>query len=409
MLPVNNKKIKYSINPDRLEYLLSLYNLSQEDFLHKLNITQTGELRKKTLDLNWLSSVIYKNKALSLVVIKRICKIFEVNISWIISKYDPVSKDTSILFRKKKFNADLDFTDKKIINKLERFTIEAELLKKYIQYKPQRQFKKYNYLEDDAKKIATFVANKFFNTYQSLEAQNYIKKANGARDYLSNLIRVLEKYSIFVFERVETWNQKERLNVDGLFMDPNFIFIKRNQTHFRREIFTLIHEFAHYLLNIEEIDSLDKTYSYDSLNKIENWCHSFSFYFLVHKERDLFSRLDSKSMSFDDDIKKIYGNTFLSHRALYTSLYLEAKLDKKEYDKRIKELDQYIADDEEKYKQKKEISKSLGVQGGRAPQAIKSNIFAELVKINYVEGNISEHNLREYLKIKPTKSIVNIL
>jgi Zn-dependent peptidase ImmA (M78 family) len=409
MLPVNNKKIKYSINPDRLEYLLSLYNLSQDDFLHKLNITQTGELRKKTLDLNWLSSVIYKNKALSLVVIKRICKIFEVNISWIISKYDPVAKDTSILFRKKNFNADLDFTDKKIINKLERFTIEAELLKKYIQYKAPRQFKKYNYLEDDAKKIATFVANKFFNTYQSLVAQNYIKKANGARDYLSNLIRVLEKYSIFVFERVETWNQKERLNVDGLFMDPNFIFIKRNQTHFRREIFTLIHEFAHYLLNIEEIDSLDKTYSYDSLNKIENWCHSFSFYFLVHKERDLFSRLDSKSMSFDDDIKKIYGNTFLSHRALYTSLYLEAKLDKKEYDKRIKELDQYIADDEEKYKQKKEISKSLGVQGGRAPQAIKSNIFAELVKINYVEGNISEHNLREYLKIKPTKSIVNIL
>jgi Zn-dependent peptidase ImmA (M78 family) len=163
------------------------------------------------------------------------------------------------------------------------------------------------------------------------------------------------------------------------------------------------------LLNIEEIDSLDKTYSYDSLNKIENWCHSFSFYFLVYKERDLFNRLDGKSMSFDDDIKKIYENTFLSHRALYTSLYLEAKLDKKDYDKRIKELDQYIADDEEKYKQKKEISKSLGVQGGRAPQAIKSNIFAELVKINYVEGNISEHNLREYLKIKPTKSIVNIL
>jgi Zn-dependent peptidase ImmA (M78 family) len=409
MLPVNNKKIKYSINPDRLEYLLSLYNLSQDDFLHKLNITQTGELRKKTLDLNWLSSVIYKNKALSLVVIKRICKIFEVNISWIISKYDPVAKDTSILFRKKNFNADLDFTDKKIINKLERFTIETELLKKYIQYKAPRQFKKYNYLEDDAKKIATQVANKFFNTYQFLVAQNYIKKANGARDYLSNLIRVLEKYSIFVFERVETWNQKERLNVDGLFMDPNFIFIKRNQKHFRREIFTLIHEFAHYLLNIEEIDSLDKSYSYDSLNKIENWCHSFSFYFLVYKERDLFNRLDGKSMSFDDDIKKIYENTFLSHRALYTSLYLEAKLDKKDYDKRIKELDQYIADDEEKYKQKKEISKSLGVQGGRAPQAIKSNIFAELVKINYVEGNISEHNLREYLKIKPTKSIVNIL
>jgi hypothetical protein len=114
-------------------------------------------------------------------------------------------------------------------------------------------------------------------------------------------------------------------------------------------------------------------------------------------------------MSFDDDIKKIYENTFLSQRALYTRLYLEAKLDKKDYDKRIKDLDQYLVDDEEKYKQKKEISKSLGVQGGRAPQAIKSNIFAELVKINYVEGNISEHNLREYLNIKPTKSVVNIL
>jgi Zn-dependent peptidase ImmA (M78 family)/transcriptional regulator with XRE-family HTH domain len=409
MLQINNKKIKYSINPDRLKYLLSLYNLSQDDFLHKLNITQRGELRKKTLDLKWLNNVMNENNILSLSMIKRICKVFDVNISWIISKYDPVSKDSNILFRKKKFNADLDFIDKKIINKLERFTIEAELLKKYVQYKAQRQFKKYNYLEDDAKEVAVYVANKFFNNYQSLVGQNYIKKENGARDYLSNLIRVLETYSIFIFERVETWNQKERLNVDGLFIAPNFIFIKRNQKHFRREIFTLIHEFAHYLLNIEEIDSLDKAYSYDSLNKIESWCHTFSFYFLLHKERDLFSRLDCKSSSFDDDIKQIYNNTFLSQRALYTNLYLEGKLDKKDYDKRIEDLDQHIADDDEKCKQKKEISISLGVQGGRAPQAIKSNIFAELVRTNYVEGNISEHNLREYLNIKPTKSIANFL
>ena len=62
--------------------------------------------------------------------------------------------------------------------------------------------------------------------------------------------------NIMVFEFIETWNKKEKANIDGFYLKPNLIVLKRHQS-FSREIFTLAHELGHYLLDEEEIEEIN--------------------------------------------------------------------------------------------------------------------------------------------------------
>ena len=54
--------------------------------------------------------------------------------------------------------------------------------------------------------------------------------------FLKSIISKLAENNILVFEFVETWNKKETANIDGFFINPNLIVIKRYQRAFRREI-----------------------------------------------------------------------------------------------------------------------------------------------------------------------------
>ena len=53
--------------------------------------------------------------------------------------------------------------------------------------------------------------------------------------------------ALFVFEYIETWNKKEKTNIDGFYLKPNVIVLKHHK-HYKREIFTLAHELGHCLL-----------------------------------------------------------------------------------------------------------------------------------------------------------------
>ena len=100
--------------------------------------------------------------------------------------------------------------------------------------------------------------------------------------FLKSIITKLADNNVLVFEFVETWNKKEKANINGFYLAPNVIVLKR-QKSYRRETFTLIHELGHYLLNFEEIDEKigDDYSAYESLDKIEKWCNDFAYYFLI--------------------------------------------------------------------------------------------------------------------------------
>jgi len=412
-MPKNSTKIEYFINPSRLRYLLELYKIDNKNLVELLNRNKKNQIKKTGLiDLGFINKILDKKDRVSLPILKKIAGIFNVSLAWLVSTRALPPKNGSVFFRKKIFNSELDFSSRKIIDNFEKLKIETQLMTKYINYKQKRLLKVYSQ-NDDTVSVAKDIYSKFFEKYQSLLEKNEIQNPQNERDFLKNFMRTLEEFNIFVFERTETWNQKERLDIDGLFLYPNFILIKRNQKFFRREIFSLAHEFAHYLLNIEEIDNLKEEFLNFKLSKIEKWCYKFAFYFLLQEQVNNYESLANKNNN-EDDIDKIvngiYDNTHLSQRAIYTRLIIEEKISQAFYNKKIDELNEHIKRQENEEQLFKERNKALGKeQGGSAPKPIESKLFTELVKINYFEGNIAENKLREYLRIGADKNINDVL
>ena len=99
------------------------------------------------------------------------------------------------------------------------------------------------------------------------------------REYLKGFINKLGEYNVLVLEFVDTFNKKEKANIDGFYISPNAIVLKRNQEAFSREIFTLCHELGHYLLDKEDVDELDFSKfveQFSNPSDIEEWCNGFN-------------------------------------------------------------------------------------------------------------------------------------
>ena len=153
------------------------------------------------------------------------------------------------------------------------------------------------------------------------------------KEFLKGLISTFAENNILVFEFVETWNKKEKANIDGFFLTPNVIVLKRQQTSFRREIFTLIHELGHYLINEEEIEQLDiSNFGNNKLSAIERWCNDFAYHFLAGEFDEAFENIETADDRNDyhfDLIKNISEKTHLSRIALFTKLLYQKKISQK--------------------------------------------------------------------------------
>jgi Zn-dependent peptidase ImmA (M78 family) len=410
----SSKKIEFKINPSRLNYLLDLYKLTKRDFLSLLN----RGIKRDVVTLENLNNILSRDMSVGQNMLKRIDKIFEKGITWYITKREiPDVKKSSIFFRKDIFNSEIKFESIKIIHKYEELSTDIQILGNYINFVAIKKIKKYKLSENPV-----VVASEIYNTVSAAENDLVEKgiinkiKLGEDRNYLKNLIRVFEKLDIFVFEYLEMPRKKEKVNFNGFFIGPNIIVIKK-QEYERREIFTLLHEFAHYILEREEIDDLTGENTSFKENKIEQWCHTFSFYFLLNDKKNYFEKLDKATSDNDfykEEIHYLYTNTFLSYSAFYTRLLMSEKIIKKDYDRIMDEISKAMKKSKEEKKNKFKIENEKRIALGKEPihpsfKPIESYLFKELVKINYFEGNINENSLREYLKIKPEKNIKDVI
>ena len=150
------------------------------------------------------------------------------------------------------------------------------------------------------------------------------------KKFTEALISRFAEHSILVFEFVETWNKTQKANIDGVFIQPNVIVLKRQQRAFNREIFTLIHELGHYLLNEEEVEEVQYTNSLNSrLSRIEYWCNSFAFAFLIGDFKDQFpyNSIVSKSNDYYHDfVEHVSSHTHLSRLSIYTHFLINEQI-----------------------------------------------------------------------------------
>jgi Zn-dependent peptidase ImmA (M78 family) len=412
-MEADNKKMKFTINPKRFRYILDLYNLSDEEFLIKLK----GESKSDAISRDELNQIFKAEKKVDLALLKKIDKLFEKGITWYISPRElPERKNISIFFRKEKFNSKLNLESRKVVNNYEELKFRIQTLCRYVNLDLEKKVREYT-LSENPKDVAEEFIKKFLEIEYDLINNKIINQPKNERDYLKNLIRIIEEFNIFVFEFVD--NKKldyKKASFDGFYITPNIIVIKRQQEYFRREIFTLLHEFAHCLINQEEIDE-NVTESLIDLNKVERWCSSFSFNFLIGKYSSYIEQLEHAKIENDylkNEVDYIYKNTYLSNLAIYTNLLLNKKISFEYYTNIKNNIEINIAHKVQRKREQLQFEKERKKEAGeiafaQLPKPIESNLFKKIVLLNYFDKHINEIDLRNYLKIKPRQRLEEVI
>jgi len=338
-----------------------------------------------------------ENEEIKLSLLKKIDEVFKKGINFYLDPHTlQKSKDSSIFFRKEKFNSELNLGAKKIVNHFEEFKINFSAIAKLSEIQLVREAKVFN-TSQNPKDVASTVRELLYPDFYT-----------GKRDFLKSFIARLSTANILVSEFVETWNKKEKANIDGFFLSPNVIVLKRQQNALRREIFTLAHELGHYLLNEEEVESIDFTEMYGhSANKIENWCNEFAFVFLAGEYLETIDQLNIANTSNDyhlEIITDISKKTHLSRLALYTHLLLSGKIAHTDYLSIKHDFDEQFRAKEAELNSQREQDKLLGIENtGRAPKPIQSPLLISTLQTAFYVGVINEYDFCKTLNIKPDK------
>ena len=378
-------KVEQNIN--RLKYLLTLLKMSMEELLPIISEGLKKPISKEEV----------LNPNIELSFLKRIDKVFNKGIHYYLDPKSPdFSKDASIFFRKPKFDVELSLGARKIVNHFEEFKISLSAIAELSDIKFERilpVFKTSNTPKNVAADIRKLINPEF---------------KDKPKEYLTELIKNLAGKNILVFEFVETWNKKEKANIDGFFLKPNVIVLKRQQISFKREIFTLAHELGHYLLDEEEIDQIDyQDLANQNLSKIENWCNEFAYYFLSGDFATVIENIDNSTAQNDyniDLIQSISKKTHLSRLAIFTKLLLLDKITPANYKKVKKEFEEEFRVKYEELKKQRELDKQNGINtGGSTPIPIKSPLLISTIQTAFYEGIINEYEVCKKLNIKPEK------
>ena len=381
-----------ALNINRLNHLLTLYGVTKGELLKRLNVKRKNLLAEKDIF----------NEEIKLSILKKIDSVFHKGLSYYIDPKEPTqSKEESIFFRKDNFNAKLNLGAKQIVTKFEEEKIAFSTLAKLSDFKIKRNVPVYK-ITDNPEIVASEIR-------KTLYAQFNIDK----KEFLKNFISKFADNSILVFEFVETHNKKEKANINGFYLTPNVIVLKRNQKSFSREIFTLAHELGHYLLNEEEIDDnvSEINIEYNKLNKIERWCNDFAYYFLVGQYSKSIDSLDNANSSNDyhhEIINEVSKHTHLSKISLYTRLLLSNKISPLNYKQVTDEILASIKDWEEREKERLERERQKAIDEGRTPQAsapkpMISPLYLKTLQSALYNNLINEADFCRKLNVKPEK------
>lgn len=369
-------------NIDRLNYLLMLYDMSKEQLLSILN-----EGRKRPFTSDDISGLEIK-----VSLLKKIDEIFKKGLPFYLDFTDiNLNKSAKVFFRKKRFHSVLSIEDKRIVDSFESL---KSLLDGY------RILTDTSNTEYSLKNSATVrlspkdVADKIRS--QLVPEKNITDH----KQFLRAMIQKLADLNVYVFEFVESWNKREKATIDGFYIEPNVIVLKR-QKSYKREIFTLAHEIGHYLLGIEDVEALDmsKVDGNRITNKVERWCNDFAFYLIAGEAVNMLKQFNGYSEDLNRAIDELAATTHISRMAWYTKLAYEKVVPMPYFHTIIRQLeDEY----EERQREKKEEQK-LKPSRAAAPQPIISPLYLETMQYAYYNGLVSESSFCEQLRIPQAK------
>ena len=367
------------LNIDRLRYLLSLYGMKEDDLLDVLN---KDRKRKITAKQVFTGSIEFS-------LLKKIDELFGKGFPFYV---DPTpieaSANMSVFFRKKTFSEQLNFTAKKVVN-------DFESLKNYLASLDSLSgvSTKVNIPHCTQRTHPRVAALRL----RSLIYPNRQIKENDDKGFLKALISNLADVGVLVFEYLENPQKKEKANIDGFFLRPNFIVLKR-YSYYKREIFTLIHELGHCVLDKEEVESLNVTsLNYNTMSSLERWCNDFAYYFLVGNDADKLDAILKADGTNDYQfplMEDLSRKCFISKRALFTRLFYSGKMTQTDYNNVVNDLNMRS----EQYRERQKAQMQRVNEDGRrrviaAPQPIYSPKFLRTLSVALNDGTVRPGDL----------------
>jgi len=378
-------KIEY--NKNRVTYLLSLYKMTEGELLSAINVDLKTQITWKDIDAN----------EIEINHLKRIDKIFKKGLLYYSDPSTPsTDKGISVFFRKEDFSTELNIGAKKRVREFEDMKTQISAICKLSRFNIKRILSTYS-VADDPKSVAFSLRDLILPDFTSVK-----------RDFLKNFINKLGDNNVLVFEFVDTFNKKEKANIDGFYIEPNAIVLKRNQESLSREIFTLAHEVGHYLLQREEVEEIDFAKIAESstnLTDVEQWCNEFAYNLLLGPDNaaklDAVVRFDYHVDYGHELIESISELTNLSRLAIFTNILLQKKMSFYDYNNVREDLHQQWLERKEKEKLRKEQDKAAGIPlRGSTPKPIQSNLVADIYNYALNRGLVSEREYCSALNIK---------
>lgn len=351
------------INPERLRYLLDLFNI---DELYLKSIIEVK--LNKTVDLS-----MPLNKG----TLEEIDKIFNRGLDFYTNP-SPINKiNSSILFRKENFAKYLDIGDVQFITKCEEQMNYISGLAKLGNFTfTQKKLPNFS-LQDSPKEVA--------EKMQFLLPQTKLSD----KQFLESFIKNLAEYNILVLENTESHNKKYKSNLCGFFIKPNVIALKNLSR--KREIFTLAHELGHYLLNNENID---KDIFIQNPQNEESWCNQFAFYLLIGGHLGVLESLSKDKITANNkEIQAISNQKHISRLALFFHYASSEKISWIDYHSLRDELEKEYAD--KKQAQKDEQNKNSGFA---TQPPILSPLQKDIFVNAFLEGIVDEYTMRTQFK-----------
>ncbi len=379
-------KIEY--NKHRVEYLLSLFKMTVGELLSSINKDLKTPITWEDID----------SDEIELNHLKRIDKVFKKGLLYYYDPAVPVKdKKVSVFFRKESFTTELNIGARKRVREFEDLKTQISAISIMSKFDLKRALRTYS-VKENPREVAFSLRETLLPAFNS-----------DKREFLKSYINKLGKYNILVFEFVDTFNKKEKANIDGFYIEPNAIVLKRNQDALSREIFTLSHELGHYLLKQEDVDELDfakVTDQNNDLSDVENWCNQFAYYLLLGEENakklEAIAQYDYRVDYGHDLVAGISRQTNLSRLAIFTNLFLQHRMTFNDYSNVREDLHQQYLARKEKEKLDRENRKAAGEKvSGRNPKPIQSDLVYDIYNFALNKGVVSEYEYCTALNIKP--------
>ena len=379
-----------AVNQQRIDYLIKLFGFTSRTLLDHLN-----QERKQKIEPHDLFAADIK-----LARLRDLDKIFGQGLAFYT---DPApiatDKQNSIFFRKQKFNTELNLADRQKVCEMESELSNLSALAFLSEYQLSRKLPVFT-LADSPADVALVMRERLYPKRQLKDDKKFLER----------LIDRLSEQDILVLEFVEAHNKKEKTSIDGMFLAPHGIVLKRQRGSYKREIFTLAHELGHYLLNIEELDKIELEQfnpgsASPTIDTIERWCNDFAFAFLLDSETFNLLRSCARSIVNEgiaqEQLVEIGKDHHISRSALLTGLLRCQDISCQEYSWLQNQLKEHYQRIDQQSKLRRQLEQETGKKPqARSPSPIRSTLDKDIFRYAYLSGAASEYELLQRFKVR---------